>query len=245
MTKIKSLLASVAVAVLMVLVAMAASAPAKAAPSYAAISGRATIVWSPHPDDETLRLTAYTQIAQKHGDLMVLVAVTDGGASDVCRQIFTYRVECEEARALEQQNAWHANTWFTTPSTIVRLKLPDGGVSSADVKANAERIIRQYLDAGYSVENYVAASVKDAHPDHVATARGVYAGALGTVVRNAKGPDATSGGWQYQPEDLAAAVDADEAYAGIGWKSTPALFAALRTNCPNNGYCSHIVMYGG
>ena len=222
-------------------VALGIAAPMQA---RAADSGRVTVIWSPHPDDETLRLAAYTQIATRRGDVVVLEAVTDGGASDVCKQLFATRQECEDARALEQQNAWHADTWFATPTRIERLELPDGAVRSADVQVKATAVTNYWRGLGYDVEHYVAASTRDVHPDHVATARGVYAGAAGAVVRDSLSPDATSGGWQYQPQDLAAAVDADEAYRQIGWRSTPALFKALRVNCPNNGYCSRIVMGG-
>lgn len=198
----------------------------------------ATVIWSPHPDDETLRLLAYTQIVANRGDYVLLEAVTDGEASSVKEQLGLTAEQLAAKRRNEQANAFGFSS--ATSGKVERLYMTDGAVKELAICTKAREVDSQLKSYGYNVEHYVAASSVDAHPDHKAVASGVHRCVpTGTTVRTSKAPDQT-GGWAYSPIDLARAQQADQAYQEIGWKSTPALFQGMR----DQGYKSRITTYG-
>lgn len=204
----------------------------------AAIGQTATVIWSPHPDDETLRLLAYTQIVANRGDYILLEAVTDGEASSVKERLGLTTEQLAAKRRLEQTNAYGFSSF--TKGTIERLYMPDGGVQEMAICSKAQAVDSHLKSMGYKVEHYIAASSKDVHPDHRAVASGVNRCVpTGTVVRVSKAPDQT-GGWAYSPTNWQAAVNADNAYKEIGWLSTPDLFQKMR----DQGYKSRITTYG-
>lgn len=209
------------------------------APVAPAATGQvATVVWSPHPDDETLRLLAYTQAIANRGDYILLEAVTDGEASGVKEQLGLTTEQLATKRRAEQTNAFGFSSF--TKGTIERLYMPDGAVKEVSVCTKAQEVDSRLKSMGYKVEHYIAASSVDAHPDHKAVASGVNRCVpTGTVVRTSKAPDQT-GGWSYSPSNMTAAVNADNAYKEIGWKSTPDLFQKMR----DQGYKSRITVYG-
>lgn len=207
------------------------AAPALATAPAHADTPRTTIIFTPHPDDETIRLTGYASYAQARGDRLILVAVTDGSA--------TYLTNCwgwtgqmmAESRTLEQDHAWAAVTKGT--GTVIRLHLPDGNVapSTSVVTQEADTLVAQY---GPTTEIYVAADSTDAHPDHRATVAGVEA-STAKVVRTAldRGNHA---GMAYAPADPGAAALASNSYHDIGWLSVPDEFQ----NLASENYTSYV-----
>lgn len=176
---------------------------------------RTTIIWTPHPDDETLRLAAYITMAANRGDQLVLVTVTDGEGSSACSPLT--KEECAEARAVEQTLA----VSHLGAMAILRLRMPDGGVNFLKVEGACRALMAIYPNA----EHYTACRTDDAHPDHRAVANGVKsAGPL--VVRQSYEPG-TQGGWSVSPTNTAAVQAAYDVYqAGIGGESVPDLFHA-------------------
>lgn len=185
---------------------------------------RVTIFWSPHPDDETLRMAGYAAVAAARGDLCILVSVSSGGASGAKPTAWTkqylmnYRLE-------EQRKAWLALT--NGNGIIMQMGLPDGAVMQAKVTAMAQALQAIYKYA--AIEHYCACTKVDAHPDHRAVALGVAALGDTAVVRFGRAPDdvATSG-TKYLPPVPADALAADNAYEFFGWISVTTLFQKLR-----------------
>lgn len=67
---------------------------------------------SPHPDDETLRATAYVAMAVSRGDTVVLLAVTDGGGKAVRAALVRYPgAEVYAAAHPWDTNVDHVNVW--------------------------------------------------------------------------------------------------------------------------------------
>ena len=154
------------------------------APATEAANGRTTVVYSPHPDDETLRLSAYISFAADRGDRMILVAITDGGASGVRAALGFAVPQLEAVRRAEQAASWSYLT--RGKGEIIRLGLPDGGVTGAPITAVARSL------EGPGVEHYVAANAADYHRDHQATVAAVKNAGL-AVVRAARPVGHTDG----------------------------------------------------
>ena len=188
---------------------------------------KVTVVWSPHPDDETLRLTSYTLAARDRGDVLILVAVTDGGGSAVKDLIGITTQQLMTMRRSEQTEAWTALTYGR--GQIIRLGLPDGHVTAAGVKLGYDRV--QAIAASYHVpiEHYVAATDKDAHPDHRVVASTVRqkASITRSVVRFSLDPSLPGGGTLYISKYQISAEAAHQAYDQIGMISVAPLFKAL------------------
>lgn len=199
--------------------------------------GRVTVVWSPHPDDETLRLSSYTTYAQRRGDILILVAVTDGGASDVKDRFGISAETMMSMRRAEQDEAWSVLTNGT--GRTLRLSLPDGAVTLSSVESSFDKVESVARLFNRPIEHYVAATDKDVHPDHKAVALGVLKKASLTrdVVRFSMDPSLTGTAMTYLGSDQNVLEAAHQAYDQIGMYSVPALFEALH----NNKHFSRIV----
>lgn len=197
-------------------------------PAAEASSGRTTVVYSPHPDDDVLRLAAYVSFAADRGDRMILVAVTDGGASGVRTRLGFTVPQFEAVRRAEQAAAWSYLTHGE--GEIIRLGLPDGGVTGAPITATARSL------EGPGVEHYVAANAADYHRDHQATVAAVKDAGV-AVVRAAR-PVGYTGGTVYTvPADRVWDVArASAAYREVGWVSVSSSFADLASA----GYVSRV-----
>lgn len=125
-----------------------------------------TYVVSPHPDDETLRLAGVVaRLRERTQGRLVLVAISDGGASARARQM-GWSPECErEFRRAEQAAAWSALTGGT--GEIIRVGLPDNTVTAEEVRDALAPLNTK------GAQFYVAAHERDYHPDHCAVVAGV------------------------------------------------------------------------
>lgn len=189
------------------------------APATEATNGRTTVVYSPHPDDDVLRLSAYINFAADRGDRMILIAVTDGGASGVRAKLGFTVPQLEAVRRAEQAAAWSYLT--RGKGEIIRLGLPDGGVTGAPITAVARSL------EGPGVEHYVAANAADYHRDHQATVAAVKNAGLATV-RAARPVGATDGSLYTVPSSrLWDVARASAAYREVGWVSVSSSFANL------------------
>ena len=180
-----------------------------------------TIVVSPHPDDETLRLSGYISAAAARGDTMKLIAVTDGGASGAKPPSWTVE-QLKTVRRGEQNAAWSALTNGT--GTVIRLGQNDGSVSAASTKTAINSAISS---SSGRVEVYAAAYFDDAHPDHRAVASAVNS-CSATVRRYSLAADDDRSGTTYSPASMSDAQTAYEAYRPFGWTSVRSSFAALK-----------------
>lgn len=114
-------------------------------------SGRVVVI-SPHPDDEVLGAGGTTAAMALRGARVVVIAVTDGEASNPGR--------VEELRELRpRESARAAARLGTTPSLSYALGLPDGRVRAHDVNA----LLVPLLEPGDLV---LAPWPHDGHPDH-------------------------------------------------------------------------------
>lgn len=198
------------------------------APATEAANGRTTVVYSPHPDDDVLRLAAYINFAADRGDRMILVAITDGGASGVRTKLGFTVQQLEAVRRAEQTAAWSYLT--RGKGEIIRLNLPDGGVTSAPITAIARSL------EGSGVEHYVAANAADYHLDHKTTVSAVKNAHL-AVVRAARPVGYTGGTLYTVPSNRMWDVSrASAAYREIGWTSVSSSFSALAAS----GYVSRV-----
>ncbi len=122
---------------------------------------------SPHPDDETLRLAGYvTRLRARTRGRLVLVAISDGGASARARRMGWSPDYEREFRRAEQAAAWSALTGGR--GEIIRVGLPDGGVIAEEVRDALAPLNKR--GARFSV----AAHQDDYHPDHRAVVAGVH-----------------------------------------------------------------------
>lgn len=184
-----------------------ASAATVTAPQAAANShARPTILVSPHPDDETLRGAGYVNWAISRGDTLVLLALTDGGATGMGRREGLTPAQVMERRRAEQVGAWSALTGGT--GTIVRAGIPDGAIT-ADAATTA---INQLLATYPGAEVYVAARPSDDTKDHREACAGA-AASNAKVVRYMRAPaDAGGGTAIYSPPNPQACHDAVASY---------------------------------
>jgi LmbE family N-acetylglucosaminyl deacetylase len=122
-----------------------------ASPVEAPASGRVVVV-APHPDDEVLGAGGTIAALAANGAQVVLIAVTNGEASDLTRT-----EELRKTRPRESSEA--AVILGTTPIVSYALGLPDGGVIAHDV----ETALSPLLEPGDLV---FAPWSHDGHPDH-------------------------------------------------------------------------------
>ena len=215
------------------LAALAVPASAVAtARSASAAPRRTTVVYAPHPDDETLRLSGLITTARQRGDRLVLVAVTDGGASFVGQARGMTPQQVMAMRIGEQTAAWAA---LAGPgAAVVRLGYADGAVRAGTITGLARTLDARY---GPAVSHCAACHASDGNRDHAAIALGLAAAGLEDVHFSMAAPDiATAPGTLVPAADAGAAARADAAYAPFGHDSVPTEFAALRAA----GYASRI-----
>lgn len=177
------------------------------------------VVVSPHPDDETLRLSGYVLHARDRGDHLVLVAVTRGAASGAAPASWSAE-RLEAVRSAELEDAWAALTGER--GTITHLELPDGGLTESAAAEALSPVLEEHPDAVVAA----ACATDDDHPDHRVVAR-VVRRLAGDRSRTALPPGA-QGGRIWDCPDLPAARRADAAYAPFGHRSVSGLFDDLR-----------------
>lgn len=184
---------------------------------------RVTVIYAPHPDDETLRLTGYISFAAARGDKLILVAATDGGGTGLVRSWGWSAESMMAHRSIEQEMAWKRLT--NGKGQVIRLNLTDGNVpaQAAAITAKANELEKMY--AG-NIEHYVAARDNDAHADHRAVVQAVR-DSNATIVRVSQEPGIRSG-TKYIPSDKSDAIFAYNSYRTIGWPSVPTLFRNLQ-----------------
>lgn len=197
---------------------------------------RATLILSPHQDDETIRLGGYIAFSFDRGDDLSLVCVTDGAATNVAKKLGLSKSQTARWRNREQATAWD---WLTdgkgAPPT--NLGFPDGGAKVNQIVESTMDILRGMSG---QPEVYVATfpperkhayipypKSGDAHVDHIACVRaGEILSGRGVIVRYARHPKKShiSGSSTYemttdhQMHRMRAAVDA---YRTIGYRSVP------------------------
>lgn len=184
---------------------------------------RVTVIYSPHPDDETLRLSGYISYAAARGDKLILVAATDGGGTSLCQKWGWTSSNMMGHRKLEQSTAFSALTNGT--GQIIRLGISDGNVRASMATITAKASELEALYAANGIEHYVAAKDNDVHDDHKAVVEAVRASDA-NIVRVSQEPGVKTG-MRYAPADLADAKYAHGTYRLIGWVSVPTLFDAL------------------
>jgi LmbE family N-acetylglucosaminyl deacetylase len=213
---------------------------------------RTTVIWSPHPDDETLRLGAYILNARENGDNLYLVAVCNGDGSgegailnmDGGRTSPPYP-NLAKARENEQNLAWGAlsgESW-----NILRLNISDGDSTTSKVNANQIVAIAKDFEAAYTdtatgstVEHYAACHPDDAHADHRAVVNALKTAGL-KVLRSSRDPeDTTKTGTIYDvPSSYMPNVErAARAYTQVGRPSVSSKWNALISD----NYRSHILL---
>lgn len=194
---------------------------------------RTTYVIAPHPDDETLRATGYiTWLRGRRDNRFVLVAVSDGGNSSLSRRR-GWTPEQEQAyRRTEQAAAWAAMTGGE--GEIVRLGIPDGGITAEAVVRAVHARLPEILGPG--VEVVVACHMDDYHADHQAVAQAFrelaprrLSFSLAPLMKSPRNPDHLLREVAPSAQSLAAAQIAHDAYAGFGQRSVRKEFASLVT----------------
>lgn len=193
-----------------------------------------TIVYSPHPDDETLRLSSYISFAEQRGDNLILVSVSGGGSSSI-RDTFCWTSGMLiDHRVIEQKHAWSALT--KGRGQIIHLNIPDGEVlaSVKTITSLANDLEMKYSAAG-PVEHYVAAKDDDVHSDHRAVVQGVRSSSA-KIVRVSFEPGKVGGSVYKNTYNPSGTLAAYNAYRSIGHLSVPTLFQHLK----NSGFSSYI-----
>lgn len=195
---------------------------------------RTTIIYAPHPDDETLYLGSYITVCAARGDRLVLIAVTDGTSSGARPAAWTYG-QLATVRTVEQEAAW----WRLTngKGTVRRLGLIDS--KDPDLR-NKIHALAEELEAEFSVDSDVEhyAACNNGHSqgvDHDAVALGLR-DALVRVARFANRCTDT-GGTIYKPADLGDMQAADESFKAFGHYSVPTYWKSYR----DSGYTNRVV----
>lgn len=203
----------------------AAAGLAFAQPSLAR-EPKTTVIYAPHPDDEILYLGGYVDFSYRMGDRLILVAVTDGGATKAKAAAWSVEELCQ-IRINEQTAAWRIMT--RDRGDMIRLGLRDGsGAALTDVvRATAESL------EGPNVEHYVAANDGQS-ADHVAVTKGLRT----AKVRVARFANfcTTKNGYLYQPKDPSTLAKAAGSYVAVGQRSVPSMFKSLESF----GYASRV-----
>jgi LmbE family N-acetylglucosaminyl deacetylase len=116
------------------------------------------LVIAPHPDDETLGAGGLIAMQRRRGTDVTVAAVTDG------ENCYPDGVGIGEIRRLEQEGA--LEYLGVEHSKIIRLRLPDSGVSS-----KMEKLIERLKPLVSNHTHVVAPWSRDFHPDHEACGR--------------------------------------------------------------------------
>ena len=119
-------------------------------------SGEKVLIYSPHPDDETLGAGGFISEAEKSGALVRIILVTDGDK---------HHKEAERYKEFQEATG----KLGVSADNLVYLNYADGNLSKTDqsvVKAS----LKKELDE-FSPDVVVYTSPKDTHPDHADVGR--------------------------------------------------------------------------
>lgn len=215
--------------------ALAAGTQALAAPLPPAPAGAyTTIIVSPHPDDELARGAGYITHATARGDHLVLLALTDGGATGQGPREGLSTAQVEQRRAAEQTGAWSALT--RGRGVIVRAGLPDGAITAAAT----EHAVRGVLAAYPGAEVYVAARPDDHGSDHQQACAGA-ANSGAAIVRYMRRPDLPGGGTAIYHPPAGALQDCHDALQAYWWTLGPRSFVgSIRDEMIRHGYRTRV-----
>jgi len=119
-------------------------------------AGERALVFSPHPDDETIAAGGYIAESLKNGGEVWIVLMTDGNKHGL-----------EERRYLEFGNA--VRILGVDKGRLVFLNYPDGKLNKADPEKLKEKIEKIVSDIEPKI--VILPALEDRHPDHSATAR--------------------------------------------------------------------------
>jgi LmbE family N-acetylglucosaminyl deacetylase len=133
------------------------------APPELVAAGARTIIVAPHPDDEVLGCGGLLQWLAADQREVVLVAVTDGGASHPGSPLWPTR-RLMAARRQETLAAWSVLGWDAPQQ--VRAGFDDGAVAREEPRLRS--LLEDMLRPGDVV---VSTWRHDGHPDHEATGR--------------------------------------------------------------------------
>ena len=114
-------------------------------------------VFAPHPDDEIFAAACTMRRLQAEGIGLRIIAVTDGEASHAQSTLVTPQ-QMARRRLKEVEDAYRCLE--ITPERL-RLKLPDGGVSSDAIQTGLSQMLKR--DTAI-----LAPLIDDGHPDHEA-----------------------------------------------------------------------------
>ena len=142
--------------------------------------GRRLVVVAPHPDDEILACGALLHLIAQRGDAPLIVAVTDGEASHPGSPDWPPE-RLRQVRANETVAA--LGCLGIDPPHLVRLGIPDGGVSGAE-PALAQRLAQLFAPGDIVITTWR----HDGHPDHEACARACMAAAQDSGARLLQAP---------------------------------------------------------
>jgi LmbE family N-acetylglucosaminyl deacetylase len=135
------------------------------------------VVVAPHPDDEVLAAGGALAVAAASGRSLLVVAVTEGGASHPGSSRWPVG-ELVRQRARERADALRELGVLPGPDglPVAALHLPDGGVT-----ARIEELTQLLTELLTAADVVVSPWVFDGHPDHEATAvaTGAAAAAVG------------------------------------------------------------------
>lgn len=126
----------------------------------------ALAVIAPHPDDETLGCGGLIATAVDAGRDVVVVVVTDGGASHPTSTRFS---RADLIRVRDQELRQGLNRLGLDARKLQTLGIPDGGVETIGERVVCERL--GDVLAGSNVRSLFATSAEDPHPDHRAVSK--------------------------------------------------------------------------
>ena len=116
------------------------------------------LVIAPHPDDETLAAGGFIAAQRTRGAVVTVAAVTDGeNAYPDSTGLAALRID-EQTSALARLGV--------QPKSIVRLGLPDSGISACE-----QQLVQQLLPLASADTHILAPWRGDFHPDHEACGR--------------------------------------------------------------------------
>ena len=114
-------------------------------------AGKKVLVFSPHPDDETIALGGFISASRRNGADVRIVLITDGN-----------RHHQSARRYAEFRQA--ASLLGVPESGLVFLGYPDGRLKSANQTSLRNDFVEQLRDFGPDIVLFP--TPKDAHPDH-------------------------------------------------------------------------------
>lgn len=213
-----------------------------AAQPSAASSQDPAIFLTPHQDDETLTMGAAIREHVLEGRRVVVVLLTDGGESGVCRDKYEHYTEDDgtvvntpEGRAAcvaeRDREFVAAVTKMGAEPLIPDDRMKDGTLTGAYTAEVILRLVEQYPDASFKTMS----EYDSIHSDHRAAGRGLYAAYLWGYTNDARwylryDDQGTYAGWCTNRHNLNTALDL---YRPIGWESVPLEFLRV-WNSPDN-----------